>query len=237
MSLLPRREELAFVRGLGTTRLTLERWNAAPGAVLVPWVAVSVAIGVGLLFATWWLALVVSPYPGGLRFPGIGESAGLVSMLAIVGRNLLVLALHGLACVAGYIAGSQLPVEAERYGPRLRTLHDRAGRLAMLFVAAATLFSLSTQAWALGHGAATLAGELHISPALLLLGLAPHALPELAALFLPLAAWLMASRRGAWDELLAATLVTVALAVPVLVAASAIETYLSSHVLLSLAGR
>ena len=45
----------------------------------------------------------------------------------------------------------------------------------------------------------------------------PHAIPELIALFLPLAAWIIASRRGEWDQLLAATVVTVAIAVPVLV--------------------
>ena len=38
-----------------------------------------------------------------------------------------------------------------------------------------------------------------------MLTLLPHALPELFALFLPLAAWIIASRRGRWDELLAAT--------------------------------
>ena len=54
--------------------------------------------------------------------------------------------------------------------------------------------------------------------AILLAGLLPHAVPELMALFLPLAAWIIASRRGEWDELLAATLVTVVIAVPVLVA-------------------
>ena len=38
-----------------------------------------------------------------------------------------------------------------------------------------------------------------------MLTLLPHALPELVALFLPLAAWMLASRREAWNELLAAT--------------------------------
>jgi hypothetical protein len=47
------------------------------------------------------------------------------------------------------------------------------------------------------------------------------------ALFLPLAAWLVASRRGRWDELLAATVVTVAIAVPVLLASAAIELWVS----------
>jgi hypothetical protein len=69
----------------------------------------------------------------------------------------------------------------------------------------------------------------------LLLMLAPHAVPELVALFLPLAAWMIASRRGDWQDLLAATFVTVALAVPVLVAAAAVETWVSPHLLLALA--
>ena len=46
--------------------------------------------------------------------------------------------------------------------------------------------------------------------ATLILSVLPHALPELTALFLPLAAWLIASRRGEWNQLLAATFVTVA---------------------------
>ena len=69
---------------------------------------------------------------------------------------------------------------------------------------------------------------------MLLLGLLPHALPELTALFLPLAAWTLASRRGAWDELLAATIVTVAIAVPVLVLAAAIETWVSPAMLVAM---
>ena len=58
-----------------------------------------------------------------------------------------------------------------------------------------------------------------------MLTLLPHALPELVALFLPLAAWMLASRREAWNELLAATLVTTALAAPVLVLAANVEVF------------
>jgi hypothetical protein len=50
--------------------------------------------------------------------------------------------------------------------------------------------------------------------------------PELTALFLPLAAWLIASRRGEWNQLLAATFITVALAIPVLVVSATLEVYL-----------
>ena len=59
----------------------------------------------------------------------------------------------------------------------------------------------------------------------------PHAIPELTALFLPLAAWLIASRRAEWNQLLAATFITVLLAIPVLVCASLIEVYLWPEIL------
>ena len=61
-------------------------------------------------------------------------------------------------------------------------------------------------------------------------------MPELTALFLPLAAWLVASRRGQWNELLAATFATVAIAAPVLLAASIVETYVSPHLIRFLIG-
>jgi uncharacterized membrane protein SpoIIM required for sporulation len=77
---------------------------------------------------------------------------------------------------------------------------------------------------------------LKASPALLLVAVLPHALPELVALFLPLAAWIIASRRGEWEQLLAATFVTVALALPVLAIASLIEVYVSPHLFSSLTG-
>ena len=69
---------------------------------------------------------------------------------------------------------------------------------------------------------------------MLILSVLPHAIPELTALFLPLAAWLIASRRGQWNQLLAATFITVLLAVPVLVAAATIEVYVWPHILRAL---
>jgi hypothetical protein len=138
--------------------------------------------------------------------------------------------------VAGFIAGSSLPQVAQGYTGVWRTVHDHAGRLAIGFVVCATLFSLATQAYALGGGASTLAEQLDVSRLELMIGLLPHALPELVALFLPLAAWTIASRRGAWHELMAATFATVAIAVPVLLAAAAIEVWVTPRILVSLGG-
>lgn len=77
----------------------------------------------------------------------------------------------------------------------------------------------------IGTQAAHVARTLHTSPGLLLAILLPHAVPELTAIFLPLAAWIIASRRGEWEQLLAATLVTVAIAVPTLVVAAVFEVH------------
>jgi uncharacterized membrane protein SpoIIM required for sporulation len=141
-----------------------------------------------------------------------------------------------MACVAGFIAGSSMPLTAQQHTGLWRRVHELAGPFAILFVAGATLFSLTTQAYVLGSFASTLSAQLGLSPAELIAGLLPHALLELTALFLPLAAWTLASRRGHWHELLAATFATVAVAVPVLVASALVELWVSPDLILRLAG-
>jgi hypothetical protein len=144
----------------------------------------------------------------------------------ILFRNSLVLALHGFACVAGFIALNSLPYSATQRSGLSRIVHEKAGPYAMLFVAGATLFSLATQAHFIGGVLATASAQLEMSNGRLLMLLVPHAMIELTALFLPLAAWLVASRRGDWDQLLAATFVTVAAAIPALLVSVSMEVYL-----------
>ena len=227
--------DLVLVRGLADTRATLDAWNERPGPVVARWTAGALVIALALLGAVWIVAGASTPDVS-QRFFGFFPDPDLVHVLHVLMRNGLVLALHGFACIAGFIAGSSLPQEAERYSGGWRWIHDKAGPFAISFVVAATAFSLMTQAYVLGQGAATLAWQLDLTPGVLLLGLLPHALPELVALFLPLAAWMTASRKQNWHELLAATIVTVLLAVPVLVAAAFVEVYVSPGLLRSLAG-
>jgi len=198
------------------------------------WVAVSAAISVGLLLAVWIVARASTPDPTPLEFPGLTRPAEFPDAARVFGRNLLVLALHSMACVAGYLAGKSLPEEAERYRGVIRTIHDHAGPAAITFVSAATLFSLITQAYILGSDASTLAAQGGVSSTLLLAGLLPHAAPELIALFLPLAAWLLASRRGEWDGLRRATVLTTAIALPVVAVSALVEVYVSPDVVLLL---
>jgi hypothetical protein len=205
------------------TRATLNRWHAAPSRVLGPWLLGALTITAVLLLAVWGIATAVKPDISITLLPGFNEPVDAASVGRILFRNSLVLALHGFACVAGFIAGSSLPLQAEYHTGLWRKIHDKAGPLAIGFVTAATLFSLLTQAWALGRTASDLALQLDVSTGMLMLTLLPHALIELVALFLPLAAWLIASRRDAWHELLAATFATVAMAVPALLVAALIE--------------
>ncbi|MGZ4201700.1 MAG: stage II sporulation protein M [Thermoleophilaceae bacterium] len=228
-------QDFVLVQGLRDTRATLERWNARPGSVLWSWLAGSLAVVAALLLAVWGVALLSTPDPSGLAIPGLNRPTSLGAVGAVLFRNSLVLALHAMACVAGFIAGSSLPREATKYSGIWRWVHDKAGPLAIGFVVCATTFSLITQAYVLGGGVSTVAAELGISRGLLLLALLPHALPELVALFLPLAAWLVASHRGDWHKLLAATFVTVGIAAPVLVVSALVEVYVSPHLLLALA--
>jgi hypothetical protein len=229
-------EELALVRGMADTKAALRRWQHGPFAAVGPWAAWSLLTAIGLLAATWLVATLTTPDSTPLHLVGIDHPASFRDYGFVLFRNSLVLALHALACVAGFIAGSALPTVAEGHSGLWRKVHDAAGPMAIGFVICATLFSLTTQAYILGTDAATIADQLGLSPAQLIGVLSLHAIPELTALFLPLAAWTVASRRGRWNELLAATFVTVAIAVPVILAAAAIETWVTPQMLLAVSG-
>jgi len=229
-------ENMALVQGWADTRATLQRWSWRPSRPLVPWSLGSLAIALLLLGTTWLIATFTPPDLTPVFFPGLFHPANVGDFGFVLYRNGLVLALHGFACVAGFIAGSSLPQVAEGYSGVWRWVHEKAGPLAIGFVVAATIFSLCTQAWALGSAASTLSAQLDMSPAELLLALSLHAVPELFALFLPLAAWTIAARRKAWNELLAATFVTVAIAIPIILVSAAVETWVTPRLLLALAG-
>jgi hypothetical protein len=217
--------------GMEDTREALAEWRGGNWRVLRGWFALSLSIALALLVATWVASGFLTPDITPWKMPGVNAPTRLSDMLPILYRNALVLALHATACVAGFIAGASMPLAAEQRTGVSRWIHVKAGQLAILFVTAVTIFSLVTQAFYLGFQGSTLAYQLHISRLELILSVLPHALIELTALFLPLAAWLIASRRGEWKQLLAATAVTVAIAVPMLILAATIEVYVWPHIL------
>jgi hypothetical protein len=224
----------AFTHGVRHTRTTLLAWQRAPLGVVGRWAAGSALAAAGLLVAVLGVASLDHGYQQIISLQPPFAVGGPEDVLQLLRSNMLVLTLHAMACVAGFIAGSSLPLQAGSHSGVSRWVHEHGGRLAIAFVIGATTFSLSAQAYVIGHTLAGVSHFLHVSPAILLLGVLPHAIPELMALFLPLAAWILASRRGAWEELLAATFVTVAIAIPVLVAAAVVEVYVSPHLFTTL---
>lgn len=218
-------EDLALKQGLSHTRSALEKWWADPRPVLLAWGAAAAAIGVLMLVGVTLIATAVEPDVGFGYIPTAPGDPSFDRIAHIVGKNSLVLALHAFACVAGFIAGSSLPLSAERKSGISRWIHDRARPVAFAWVTFVTLFSLATQTAALGIFGSTLADSVGVSPLVLVLTAAPHALLELTAVFLPLAAWVLASRRDDWDELLAATFFTVGVAIPMLLLSAAWEIH------------
>ncbi len=218
--------DLVLAQGLRDTRGAFDRWRSDPWPVLRAWVGGSLAVASLMLLAVFALASVSPADLTDLFVPGVTGPTDLGDIAHVLLRNSLVLALHATACVAGFIAGSSLVLSAASRTGLSRWVHEKARPIALGWVALVTVFSLSTQAYALGLTGAQLANQLEISPGILVLTVLPHALPELTALFLPLAAWTIASRRDEWADLLAATFATVAIAVPVLIAAAAWESFL-----------
>src|SRR5690242_10004565 len=103
----------ALVHGLRRTRGTLAAWRAQPLSVARRWAGQSLTVAAVLLAATWVIAVL---WPRGAR-GGVVLAPPLIAggpadVVHILGRNLLVLAFHALACTAGFIAGSSLPLQA-----------------------------------------------------------------------------------------------------------------------------
>jgi hypothetical protein len=224
--------QYVVVHGMRQTRSILERWGDDPWPVLRTWLVGAVLIALGLLAGVTIAASVLTPDYGFHYGPTAAGGPDPLAVFQVLGRNSLVLALHAFACVAGFIAGSTLPLTAARQkGALSRLVHEKARPIAFGWVIGVTCFSLLTQTIALGIVGSTIAWDTGISVPLLVITALPHALLELTAVFLPLAAWTIASRRGDWDQLLAATFVTVAMAIPMLVVAATWEVYVWPHIL------
>jgi hypothetical protein len=223
--------QYVLAHGMRRTRSILEGWEKKPWPVIRTWLLGAVVIAVGMLAAVTVVASTVLPDYGFHYGPTAHGARSIEQVLQVLGRNSLVLALHAFACVAGFIAGATLPLTASTKTGFKRLVHEKARPIAFGWVIAVTCFSLLTQTVGLGLVGATIAWDEHISAPLLVLTALPHALLELTAVFLPLAAWTIASRKGEWDQLLAATMVTVAIAIPMLIVAATWEVFVWPQIL------
>jgi hypothetical protein len=100
----------ALAHGVRRTRATLSAWQKTPGKVVGRWAAGSAFAAAGLLGAVWIVAWLDPGYQQILQLQppfAVGHGA---DVLHVLRANMLVLALHAMACVAGFIAGSSLPL-------------------------------------------------------------------------------------------------------------------------------
>lgn len=218
---------LAVVRGWPAARATLRAWRTRPLAVFAPWIAISFAIALILLGLVWLVGASSSADPTRLDLRQLLEvqDSWLRDAWHLFRANMLVLALHAMACLAGFIVHLALTDPVEEEYPRVAALSRGLAIIAVGFVPLATVLSISTQAWVLGSRASTLADQLHLPVPTVLWTTVAHSLPELTAVFLPLAASLyLIIARGRPDQLLAATVASVIVAIPVIAASAVVET-------------
>lgn len=219
------RAGLALVRGFPDAMRTIGRWARRPHRVLVPWLLVSLGIAIVLLLAVWAVAEVSPPGSRPSFMPALPAHDIDAHVWYLFRRNLLVLGLHAFACLAGYIVYASLTDPTLTPGRRMRAATRATATVALVFVPIATLLSMTTQAWILGAYASTAAAHSYVTVRDLLLSTAQHSVLELTAMFLPLAAWLVAVRRKRANELYAATIVSVLIAVPMIYGAAWIEAH------------
>ncbi len=216
--------DLALVRGFRPAVKILRDWQRRPLAVVAPWIVVSFVVALVLLGLVLLVGSQVAPDPERpFGLPGRTPRDPQAAMRHVFERNSVVLALHATACLAGFIISFATSTSVGT--SRLERATRVTAKVALWFVPVATLLSIGTQAWVLGSYASTASAHLHMSVATLLATTLPHALIELTAVFLPLAAWLVALRRRRLTELYAATIASVVIALPMLVGASWIEVH------------
>ena len=203
----------------GGPRATFAAWALHPLPVLAPWALGSLAIGLTLLGSALLVALVAGPGSEGY-VPVFADpsGSGAADVARIAFKNTMVLSMQVLVCVAVYLVN-----RPGRYSPAVRWLVLRT-------VAGFVAYSLLSQAWRLGHDLASAAETLGFSPAELLARACVHAIPELTAVFLPLASCLMLVRRGRTEDLGAAAVLCAVVAWPVVFFCAGVEVHLTPFV-------
>src|ERR1700709_844656 len=107
--------ENVFSHGMQDTRETLDVWREQRWVVLRAWAALSLAIALALLAATWFVAGLAAPGLNAAPLPAAGPPACLDPALGSRRPAADPRAQRGgarparTACVAGFIAGASMP--------------------------------------------------------------------------------------------------------------------------------
>jgi stage II sporulation SpoM-like protein len=217
-------DQSAAGAGLGWPRLA--GWGQ-----VAAWTAVAGAVAAVLLTSVAVIAAhLTGSYAAGINSGLFTRHHSFGDVLYVLRRNLLVLGIHLGACWIGAIIGRSHEPAPARWG-RVGVLHRPVpawmGRAALAYALLITLLSVGLQATALGRQLADLSRAANTSSSHLLVLVLPHAVPELLAVFLPLGLFLLEARRHQLDRLGAWSLQAAAIALPVLLCAALIETYVT----------
>jgi hypothetical protein len=217
--------------GVGTADARIGRGALARWAEVGRWAAIAAAVAAVLLGC---VGLIASQLRGdfwaGVQDGVFAPHHDFGDVTYVFRRNLLVLGIHLCACWIGAIIGRRhepAPGRWGRMGALNRPVPAWMGRAALSYALLVTLLSVVLQATALGRELADESSATSISSIHLLVLVLPHAVPELVAVFLPLGLFLLEARRGRLDRLGPWSLQAAAIAVPVLLCAAVIETYVT----------
>jgi hypothetical protein len=207
-------------------------WRALAGWPEVGrWAAIAGAVAAVLLGCVGLIAAHVrGDFWAGVQDGVFAPHHDFGDVMYVFRRNLLVLGIHLCACWIGAIIGRRHEPAPARWGwvgALNRPVPAWMGRAALLYALLVTLLSVALQATALGRQLADESRAASISSAHLLALVLPHAVPELIAVFLPLGLFLLEAQRGRLDRLGAWSLQAAAIALPVLLCAAVIETYVT----------
>jgi len=213
-------------------------WRSVAGSAEVArWAVVAGAVAAVLLAS---VALIADHVPGnffaGMESGLFARHHSVSDALYVFRRNVLVLGIHLCACWIGAIIGRRQQPGPTRWGwvgALNRPVPAWMGRFALGYALVVTLLSVALQATALGCQLADVSRAANISSTHLLVLVLPHAVPELVAVFLPLGLFLLEAHRGRLDRLGLWSLQAAAIALPVLMCAAAIETYVTPALVIS----
>lgn len=217
----------ARTAAIADTRVALRSWMRNPSQLL-PWAGLATLIAGVLLVATYLVSVTASPSSSTGSLIASDPSARWQDFVFILGRNFTVLLLHLMVCFATYLVRRSLPLQADELTGFQGWIHRHASTPALILIVALTGFSILQQAVNLGDALASVAAQGSMTQAGILVRLLPHALPELIAVFLPLAAALWLESRDRNRDLLAAVAACTIIAVPVVIASAFVEVVVAS---------
>lgn len=220
---------------VSSAALKRARKDWAPVREVAAWAGVSAAIAAFVLLgvATLGGLLPANPYAGPTSKLFNGD-LGVHDAARVLMRNVAVLAVHLGACWIGAIITRPYRPAPARWGwlGRLhRPVPAWAARMAMLYALAVTLASVALQTTALGFSMADISAWQQASPWTLTGLLLAHAVPELIGVYLPLGVFLVAVLRDQTGRLTTLTWQSCLYAMPLIVAAAAIETWVTPGLL------